>query len=245
MDHDTIRSVAKAKTNEMIFLSKEENVIIKEYTNEINILKTRNSFQYNSLYALLCKDMYKKANLERTLKMEDDSNKRSILRARSKCRDMVKLNDFTHFITLTFDVTKTDSSDKVLVKKRLFNYCDNLVRKNIGYVMTLEYHEKDRKLHAHLLVTNYKEEYIKRVKAKHYYHDNCKYWHWGFSKVKKVTDEKIAGYIMKYIGKGSNFLGRYYYSSNNLIKEPVIHRRTTDEIIQSNKVKSTWYWKGE
>lgn len=130
---------------------------------------------------------------------------------RTKMRDYVLSNNFTHFWTLTQDEKKISNGDRfddILaldnLKKFLKKVRQQAKRKDINfkYLVIPERH-KNGALHFHVLSENYPYELIDSgitFKKRPLY--NCKEWVYGFSSISEIRDkEKIANYIIKYITK--------------------------------------------
>lgn len=149
-----------------------------------------------------------------------------IKRHRDRVRDIILMNDFKYFITITLDKEKLDRYDKGEFKKKLRNWLTHQVqRKGLQYVLIPEYH-KDGALHAHALVNDvftlvdsgHKDNAGRTVY-------NVPEWKYGFSTAIELDDNKIkvGNYVMKYITKGSDkIFGKYFWSSKNIKREPEI-----------------------
>ncbi len=70
-------------------------------------------------------------------------------RAKSKVKDIALLNNFEYFFTWTLDPSKIDRYDTGAVKKKVFDFLKNMVkRKGFAYVIVPELH-KDGAIHFH------------------------------------------------------------------------------------------------
>lgn len=161
--------------------------------------------------------------------------------------DLVMMNDFEYFLTITFDPKEVDSKNAEVVMKKLIKWLDNKVqRNNLRFVLIPELHKKGG-IHCHALISGdltyvdsgtitwegKKGKPIKIKTAKklgvpeEVWHTvyNVNEWKYGFSTAIKLYGDKsrAKNYILKYIQKGNDkIFGRYYYSSRNLIRKPLI-----------------------
>ena len=181
--------------------------------------------------------------IERTLNLRNVENvRRSANRARQNLYDICKSNDFSYFVTLTFDKTKINRLNDHAVK-RAFTSWANYVRKkfpNMYYIATPEYHKKGG-LHFHLLVGGITMSELKCEPSKDtnglYIFKNGKQiyninaWKKGFSTLSKIENQEASKhYVCKYITKQNlddRFFGkRRYYTSRN-INRPTIEKWQT------------------
>lgn len=151
---------------------------------------------------------------------------------RDRVRDIVLMNDFTHFLTITIDPAQIDSFDVNLVRKKLQRWLKNQSdRKGLQYVLIPELHKSGR-IHAHALVNDVfrlVDSGLKTSSGKIIY--NCSDWRYGFSTAIPLDDNKlrVANYVTKYITKGSDkIFGKYFWSSKNIRREPRIILCDTD-----------------
>ena len=151
---------------------------------------------------------------------------------RDRVRDIVLMNDFTHFLTITIDPEKFDSLDVDIVRKKLSKWLHHQVdRKGLKYILIPEYH-KSKRIHAHALVNDVLrlEDSGKRTKnGKVIY--NCPDWRYGFTTAIPLDNQKmrVANYVTKYITKGSDkIFGKYFWSSKNIQREPQVILTDTD-----------------
>ena len=151
---------------------------------------------------------------------------------RDRVRDIVIMNNFTHFLTITIDPEKFDSFDVDIVRKKLKTWLDNQVkRKGLQYVLIPEYHKSGR-IHAHALINDVFKlvDSGKRTKSGKVIY-NCPEWRYGFTTAIPLDDQKIrvANYVTKYITKGSDkIFGKYFWSSKNIQREPHVILTDTD-----------------
>ena len=173
----------------------------------------------------------------------------STKRAKDKCFDIARLNNFTWFLTITFDGSEYDFKNPDFVKKKVRHWLENQVkRKGLKYLLIPEYHEKGG-IHCHALIndcfemtdsgTVLVEGYPKPIKLetakarnaiiKHTVY-NVPAWKYGFSTAIQITDcTNFAYYVTKYITKGNNkIFGKYYWSGGDILRKPQIVYSNTD-----------------
>lgn len=151
---------------------------------------------------------------------------------RDRFRDIVIMNNFTHFLTITIDPEKFDSFDVDIVRKKLSKWLHHQTeRKGLQYVLIPEYHKSGR-IHAHALINDVFRlvDSGKRTKSGKVIY-NCPEWRYGFTTAIPLDDQKIrvANYVTKYITKGSDkIFGKYFWSSKNIQREPHVILTDTD-----------------
>lgn len=184
---------------------------------------------------------------ELTLKREEQNEREKPARDRTsemirihrdRVRDIVIMNDFTHFLTITIDPQKFDSFDVDIVRKKLNQWLkDQVKRKGLQYVLIPEYHES-RRIHAHALVNDVftlvpsvrDNGTVRKAKNGQTIY-NVVDWRYGWSTCIKLDDQKfrVANYVTKYITKGSDkIFGKYFWSSKNIQREPHVILTDTD-----------------
>jgi hypothetical protein len=160
----------------------------------------------------------------------------SVNRAKSKIFDIVALNGFTHFVTLTFSSKYVDRYDtKAILSKLKAFLSNNVQRHDLQYVLCPEFHE-DGAIHFHgffkgdityidsgtVMAPNRKKP-IKIETAKRYKIplDSCETvynipaWSYGWSAVREIIDglEYVAKYTTKYVTKDSKKIyGSFYFA---------------------------------
>lgn len=155
----------------------------------------------------------------------------NLKRAKDKLFDLVYCNDWSYFVTVTFNPDEVDSFNVRSVMKKLNKWLDNFVqRKGLKYLLVPEYHKSGR-IHCHLLTNDVFElvDSGKRSGGRKVY--NIPAWKYGFSTAVPVSGEKLrlSCYITKYITKDSKpIFGRYYWSSRNIVRDPEIVLTNTD-----------------
>lgn len=160
-------------------------------------------------------------------------------RAKQRVEQLVLLNDYTYFLTITFgDGIDARNVKEVMPKMR--NWLQNqAARKGLEYVLIPEYH-KDGRIHAHALIndkldlvdsgTRMVKGYNKPVSLDTIHRKkisesqirctvyNVPAWRYGFSTAIPVDGNRLAlaNYVTKYVTKGSEkIFGRYYWCSRN------------------------------
>ena len=145
---------------------------------------------------------------------------------RDRVRDIVLMNDFTHFLTITINPEKFDSFDIDIVRKKLSKWLHHQTeRKGLKYVLIPEYHKSGR-IHAHALVNDVFKfvDSGKRTKSGKVIY-NCPEWRNGFTTAIPLDNQKmrVANYVVKYITKGSDkIFGKFFWSSKNIQREPEV-----------------------
>lgn len=173
----------------------------------------------------------------------------SIKRARDKCFDIARLNEWKYFITVTFKGSEYESKDPAFVMKKVRSYLRNKVQRseNFKYLLIPEHHKSGR-IHCHALVsdidtvdsgTRLVNGYAKPVKLetaekRHLTVRNVVYnipsWNYGFSTAIEIDNSTaFAFYITKYITKGNKMIfGNYYWSGGGVVREPKVIYSNTD-----------------
>ena len=183
-----------------------------------------------------CDETYVK--LPKPKDMTNTPRNDSARRAKEKIFDIVKLNHFEWYVTLTLNSSVVNRYDVVEIRKVIHSFFSNAVqRKNASYVVVPELH-KDGAIHLHgflsgafsfVLSDTVKHKACKKpIKistAKRYKYDlseckpvyNIKDWRYGFSTAIKLDDDssktRIAKYTTKYITKDlSKIFGSFYFA---------------------------------
>ena len=180
------------------------------------------------------------ADGSREEKREEPRNREDNLRrAQQRVEQLVLLNDYTHFLTITFN-EGTDARNVKEVMRKMNNWLrDKVLRYGLQYVLIPEHH-KDGRIHAHALIndklpltdsgTRMVEGYKKPVKVETIHRKciseekirctvyNVPSWKHGFTTAIPVYGNRLvlASYITKYVTKGTDkIFGRYYWCSRN------------------------------
>lgn len=186
--------------------------------------------------------------------MNNTSRDDSVRRAKDKVHDIVRMNGFTLFATLTFDGEKVDRANKEEIQKKVKNFFDNLVRRyDVKYVLVPEYHKKNNAIHFHVFMSgNVKLEDSGTVKAKGFDKPikietakkkgipleecqtvyNLPQWKIGFSTaiISDGNNSATAKYITKYITKDAQkIFGKFYFAGGkDLVREVPYDLTNTD-----------------
>lgn len=193
--------------------------------------------------------MVKKEESSCEVTIHDDSVKR----AKDKVFDIVYLNPWDYFITITFSDEFVNRSDPKEITKKLISWLRNQVyRRDLKYLLIPEYHKKDNAIHCHMLCNDVftfidsgtksykgfkKPMFDNTARFKGINPDNgqtvynIKEWKLGFSTAIKCYGDhaQLSYYITKYITKDiKKIFGKYYWSSRNILREPVIILSDTD-----------------
>lgn len=182
---------------------------------------------------------YKLLQLELRARNQYDYN-RSARRARQTLYDICKCNDFSFFVTLTFDGNKIDRMNDSATKRKYSQWANDVKKQfpNMYYVTVPEYHKKGG-LHFHILIGGITLDELKATPAlnkrgKQIHKKgkaiwNIGAWKKGFSTLSIINNgEATKHYICKYITKQHAddrfFNKRRYYVSRN-IERPEIEKR--------------------
>lgn len=159
----------------------------------------------------------------------------SLRRTRMTIFDYALANDFTHFVTFTFNPKKVDrySIESTSATMRYWLNRQKKHSPDFAYLIVPEFH-KDKAIHFHALIKNY-NGHLKKTnviqKGKRVY--NLTGFTAGFTNAQELDDDQIkaAAYIAKYISKDtiSKFNKRRYWPSKNLVK-PQKHYEPLEEL---------------
>ena len=188
--------------------------------------------------------------VKKDTKLENRFN--NLNRTRNKIIRLIKCNsDMNTFITLTF-AKETDYKQS---KKYLNNLFNKLRRKYQGlkYLWVLEYGDKNKRLHYHLLcnipieikLCSSKERKSKEHKEleKEF---SKKYWKYGFVDIRALDQEGntnialyVATYIVKSLGDRDLEGYRVFGYSNKTLNKPIIEthldKRSLEDILKEYK----------
>lgn len=202
-------------------------------------------------------DFINRFNPKRNKNSSNINVERSLKRAKEKVFDIVYINDFKYFVTVTFDTKLVDSNNVKDVMKKMRSWlCNNKNRLGMDYILVPEYHKKDNKIHCHLLITDYPVDLLEHAPTHKkgggivYNKDgslrlmytsrgqpiyNMLGWKYGFStcipvyKAVNCSNIKLAHYITKYITKDIHkIFGKFYWSSKGLKRDVDIQLFNTD-----------------
>ncbi|MBQ7322537.1 MAG: hypothetical protein IJW99_10610 [Clostridia bacterium] len=194
-------------------------------------------------------------NEQKLKRLEEDLLYGNFRRMQDKLFDLIYMNSWNFFLTITIDPHEFDSKDPKIVMKKLNTWLQNRVyRDDLHYLLIPEHHIKGG-IHCHAVVNDALQLVDSGTVAvpkgygfsKPIYHStalehkipvtdwhpvyNCVDWKYGWSTAIPVYGEpaRLAFYIRKYITKEcQRIFGRYYWSSRNLIRQPEIVLANTD-----------------
>lgn len=161
------------------------------------------------------------------------------------------LNEWNYFFTGTLGDTPFDPTSAAECVKPLQTWLNHMVcRYGLKYVLVAEYQPKSGKIHFHGFINDslkvedsgrrlykalgdkkskaYDVDFFKRMKLNPDDYPiiyNIPQWKFGFTTAIKSYNGSMgcANYIRKYITKENKAIfGRYYWSSRNLVREPVM-----------------------
>lgn len=215
------------------------NARTKTYLNGKQVTIYSKSFQREEKEEKEEKENVKNTNLSKAYKNENRTKEQeqhcieySIKQTKNRIYDIARANNWEWFITLTFDRTKTDSSDYDIVIHKLTKFLTNLQQRqcpNLKYLIVPELHADGEHYHFHGLLSNcdglhftYSGHIDRKSKRPIY---NIVNWKIGHTTATQVGDTaRVSSYITKYITKECCTLlknKKRYYTSHN-INRPVI-----------------------
>lgn len=164
------------------------------------------------------------------LKRYNSCRKSSTRRAKTSVTDYALCNEFSQFITLTFDPDKVDSFDYDTCKKLVSKWINNQRRHSplLTYILVAEKHKSGR-IHFHMIVNNYNgnleiavnpkngRKIIKNGKQIY----NLSGWKYGHSTLSYIINkEATARYLQKYLTKDfiEAFNKKRFWTSRGLNK---------------------------
>lgn len=152
----------------------------------------------------------------------------SVRRAKIKVYDILMMNDFTYFVTLTFDPKIIDRTDPKIVQAEFRKFCRRCKDSDpsFGYICIPEYHKKGG-IHLHCLV---KGSALPPLVFSHHYTDdpshkpifNIPAWSLGFSTAIALDENKeaISRYVTKYVTKDlKKIFGHFYLAGGDIDRE--------------------------
>lgn len=164
----------------------------------------------------------------------------NLVRAKTNISNLILCNDFTYFITLTFN-NKHDRNNLSSLRNKINNKLRKLRKINnldFKFLFIPEKH-KNGAWHFHGVIDNSFKSFIYKNKNGFF---NCSIFdYFGFNSVSIINDkDRVSSYITKYICK--NFTKRLknehlYYASKNL-KKPLLLKSF---YYDSNDLKSNFF----
>ena len=168
-------------------------------------------------------------------KPSDKAIEESLRRTRTTIFDYALSNNFSYFVTFTFNPKKVDRYS-IESTSNIMKYWLNRQKKhspNFAYVIVPEFH-KDGAIHFHALIRDYNAE----LKSTNVFQNGKRVYNLtgftaGFTNAQKLDDDQIkaAAYLTKYITKDmlNRFNKRRYWASKNLHK-PVKRYESLSEL---------------
>lgn len=187
--------------------------------------------------AINCQICFKRGKLknkndltEEELKRYYSSRKSSTRRSKTSVTDYALCNEFTQFITLTFDPDKVNSLDYDLSKKLVSKWINNQRRHSpeLTYILVAEKHKSGR-IHFHMIVNKFEGDLqvainphtnkpIVKNKKQIY---NLSGWKYGHSTLSFIENKQAtARYLQKYLTKDfiEAFNKKRFWTSRGLKK---------------------------
>lgn len=177
-------------------------------------------------------------------------------RAKRKVIDYGLNNEWTHFVTVTYDRKKIDRNNAEVVRlstmKALNNY-RNRYDKDFAYLLIPEPH-KDGAVHFHgfiILGDTNQDQLTQRYchkTHKHYYISEYLFKRFGANRLESINSlEYSSYYISKYTTKdNSRVFNRYYFASKGLTTaQDIAELEETQDITEVRKVLCGWNKTGE
>lgn len=190
--------------------------------------------------------IYADTNSERSAEQITHCLNVSKNRSKRNLYRIARSNKWDYFITLTFDRTKTDSSNYDLVVSKLKNHLQNLRKRkcpDLKYLIVPEFHKDGIHFHFHGLLANV-DSFIFEDSGRTDFLGNTIYniTNWnkkiGFTTATKIKDNgRVTSYIGKYITKdlmnNLKYKRRYYASENCYISDEVLYNISYSKLIES------------
>lgn len=173
----------------------------------------------------------------------------SVSRAKRKIYDFGICNDWTHFLTITFNSKKINRFDLLEVKNKFLKYLRNYTRidSDFKYLVVPELH-KNGALHFHGLVRFGLNSriYLKKFKSNIFNHDLFTKI-FGFNRFIEIIEKSnaIITYIVKYVSKEVNKIFRNYYFHSKNLNEPLKIQITNEFEIEKITKKIEPYFLSE
>lgn len=163
----------------------------------------------------------------------EDNLERSLRKTKTLITDYMLCNEFSHFVTFTFDPKKSDRTNPVSQKKQMTDWLHNQRNRNgrFSYIIVPEFHADRKALHFHAVVNDYPGILLdsgKKQKGKTIY--NLKGYTLGFTTAVEIDNyEKVIWYLQKYITKDMpQFFGQRRFWTSNGLRKPKIEDNPSD-----------------
>lgn len=192
-------------------------------------------------------------NDNRTQEQIEECQRISINQTKNRIYSLARANTWEWFITMTFDRSKTDSSDYQEVVDSLHRFLVNLKEHyapNLVYLIVPELHKDGKHYHLHGLISNTGK--LDFVFSGHFDRKgqpifNIAQWRLGFTTATRVCDTaKVSGYITKYITKECCSVlknKKRYYCSNNINRPQEIYTFLNQDELLNNYADKIKYCK--
>lgn len=192
-------------------------------------------------------------NENRTLEEEKHCLKVSLSATKNRIYKIARSNEWNWFITLTFDRTRTDSSEYNMIVYRLKIFLNHLQQRkcpNLKYLIVPELHEDKAHYHFHGLIAN-----ADNMRFAYSGHDdktgnpifNILDWSWGFTTATRIKDSaRASSYITKYITKDTENVikeKKRYYCSRNVERAEENYFMYDEEYFQLTQAERITYCK--
>lgn len=177
----------------------------------------------------------------------------SLSATKNRIYKIARSNTWDWFITLTFDRTRTDSSEYDVITRRLQKFLNNLQQRkcpNLKYLIVPELHADKEHYHFHGLLAN--------VNNMHFAYSglddddgepiyNIKDWSWGFTTATHIKDSaRASSYITKYITKDIDHVlkeKKRYYASRNVERADETFMSYDEEYFQLTQAENITFCK--
>lgn len=216
--------------------------IKKNYNGHSTVVLYRHEFEANPPQcqvhqAINCQLCFKRGNKQIIEDMTEEdlrryyvNRKSSTRRAKTSVTDYALCNDFTQFITLTFNPQFADSFDYDSCKKLVSKWINNQRRHSpeLTYILVAEKHKSGR-IHFHMITNKFngnlkiarnpKTNRKLTKNGKQIY--NLEGWKYGFSTLSNIENkEATARYLQKYLTKDfiEAFNKKRFWTSRGLNK---------------------------
>jgi hypothetical protein len=172
---------------------------------------------------------------------------RSVRRSRTHIADLIEMNDFKYFGTLTTSPEKVDRYDDSQVKRKITKSLANMQRIfRFEYLLIPERH-KDGALHFHALFTELPEKWLRTsrrlVDKKGRPLFNLLPYRLGFSEISRVGNlQATANYCAKYVTKAldESDKGKKRYWHSNGLKKPHKHENVDPTPYVNHPEAESW-----
>ncbi len=215
-------------------VNQEINQVVKIYPGLVKLFKYHSPFLVRR-YDYDERKYYGKKK-SKSHSSDEDSELKSLQRAKTTLIDMTLCNQFDLFTTFTFNgneinrkkygYTVTDRADADKCKRKMAYWLNNqrILHGNFKYLIVPEYHKDEKALHFHGLFAGYKghlKDSGKKQKGRTIF--NIRSYRQGHSTAVQIDNlEKVSSYISKYLTKDMpKFKNKQRYWCSNGLKRPL------------------------